>query len=327
MVIRYGSKKSGGTKHIPHGYDWWLALKGNSKYYNYTLSINGTARFFENQYLTDVMSDYAIDFLNQGFIKTSPFFMTLATPACHAPFTPADRHKVCYLNETVVRTPSFNATPYNKHWLLQMKPTSLPENVEILDEIQKNRLQTLLAVDDMVDRVVEKLKDLNVLDNTYIIFTSDNGYHIGQFSQPWDKRQPYQTDIKVPFLISGPKIKKKSLSSFPISSVDILPTILDLANVKTPEKLKIDGKSFKEVLFEKIEKMFQRRVYIEYHGMGSGSTVENQCAVKEKWADPEHLLDGRSQYYVASVLNVPRSKVQRATSVGDIFKRKKTPQN
>ena len=53
--FQYGSKYAGGTSHVPKGYDWWIGLKGNSKYYNYTLSVNGTAVTFRNVYLTDLL--------------------------------------------------------------------------------------------------------------------------------------------------------------------------------------------------------------------------------------------------------------------------------
>lgn len=61
-----------------------------------------------------------------------------------------------------------------------MAPSALPNNVTILDDIQRHRMQTLLAVDELVESVVVELENLNVLDNTYIIYTSDNGFHIGK---------------------------------------------------------------------------------------------------------------------------------------------------
>lgn len=61
-----------------------------------------------------------------------------------------------------------------------MQPTSLPSNITNLDDIQRKRLQTLLAVDELVEAVVAKLKETKAYDNTYVIFTSDNGFHIGE---------------------------------------------------------------------------------------------------------------------------------------------------
>lgn len=61
-----------------------------------------------------------------------------------------------------------------------MPPVTLPSNVTILDDIQRHRMQALLAVDELVESVVGQLKNLNLLENTYVIYTSDNGFHIGK---------------------------------------------------------------------------------------------------------------------------------------------------
>ncbi|CAH1279329.1 unnamed protein product [Diabrotica balteata] len=162
-----------------------------------------------------------------------------------------------------------------KHWLVRMYPQHLPENVEILDSIQQHRLESLLAVDELVDRIVQKLKVLNIFQETYIIYTSDNGFHIGQFSQPWDKRQPYETDIRVPFIVSGPNVPRKTLETFPISSVDIAPTILDLAGVDIPSS--INGKSFKKELLSEKTEPFARFISISYKGEANQNSIDTSC--------------------------------------------------
>ncbi|PIO30349.1 hypothetical protein AB205_0097530 [Aquarana catesbeiana] len=74
------------------------------------------------------------------------------------------------------------------------------------------RWQTLLSVDDLVEKLVKELQNRGELNNTFIFFTSDNGYHTGQFSLPIDKRQLYEFDIKVPLLVRGPGIKPNQIS-------------------------------------------------------------------------------------------------------------------
>lgn len=111
-----------------------------------------------------------------------------------------------------------------------MPPSTLQnETLETLDIIYRKRWQSLLAVDEMVSNIVRSLKDNNIYNDTYIIFTSDNGYHIGQFAQAFDKRQPYETDIRVPFVISGPKIPPKIVYDNPVALIDIFPSILTQA--------------------------------------------------------------------------------------------------
>lgn len=67
-----------------------------------------------------------------------------------------------------------------KHWLVNMSPRHLPQNVSILDKVQQHRLESLLAVDDMVENIINKLHKDDLLRNTYVILTSDNGFHIGE---------------------------------------------------------------------------------------------------------------------------------------------------
>lgn len=272
---QYGSKFAGGTGHVPKGYDWWIGLKGNSKYYNYTLSVNGTTLPIRNLYLTDLLANYSLSFLNQKSIVDKPFFMMVAPPASHAPFIPPKRYINKFPTVGVVTNPSFNYTPTNKHWLLKMPPRRLPTNITILDNIQRRRLQTLLAVDDMIERIVLQLKKLKIFYKTYVIINSDNGFHIGQFGQPWDKRQPYEADTRVPLIVSGPGVPKRVLEPYPVSSVDIAPTILHLAGVKSPHHM--DGRSFKKQLMNKKTAIGFKFVFVEYWGEGGEKTTDNGC--------------------------------------------------
>lgn len=180
-----------------------------------------------------------------------------------------------------------------------MPPSPLPESVlQTIDVFYRKRWQTLLAVDELVEAVYEKLTERGLLDNTYIIFTSDNGYHLGQFSMPFDKRQPYDTDIRVPLIVTGPNIKTKLLVDKPVALIDIAPTIYDWANITKPDWL--DGESFANVMdvetnlidenvydevdqnnettnarFEEIP--YERQFLIEYWGEGTAEKVNPEC--------------------------------------------------
>jgi len=195
--------------------------------------------------------------------------MVLSTPAPHAPFTPASRHNGKYKGTTAKKTPSFNIAGHqNKHWLVRMGPSPLPKNtLPLLDETYRRRWETLAAVDEMVTKVYQALKDNNFLDTTYIIFTSDNGYHIGQFSMPIDKRQPYETDIKVPLLIRGPGISPSNVSA-PVSSVDLFATILEIAGVEHPS----DGTTILSPYLAE-----DRTVLVEYRGEKSEVPASTGC--------------------------------------------------
>lgn len=244
---QYGRPETGGVNHVPPGWDSWLALVGNSCYYNYSLSVNGSeVKHGSNpkeDYLTDVIFSEAVHFLKNRNSE-SPFFMFLSPPAPHAPFTPSPQYSERFMNISVPRTPSFNFYGgKGKHWLLQQPPHPLPSDViEAVDEVFRNRWRTLLSVDDGVENLFKTLKEEKLLKTTYIIFSSDNGFHLGQFCLPWDKRQPYDFDIRVPLLMRGPNIKPRTRLKHVVLNIDLAPTFLAMANIKPPQDM--DGVSF-----------------------------------------------------------------------------------
>lgn len=269
------------SSKIPPGWKQWYGLHGNSRYYNYTLNENGQKRFYENEYLTDLLKSRIVEFISANNATEAPFFAVVAPPAPHEPFTAADRHQKLFPEVDALKTQNFNIPcgPLEKHWLLTMPPSPLSkETLDYLDTIYRNRWRSLMAVDELVEAVVSLLETKNLLDNTYIFYTSDNGYHIGQFSLPYDKRQPYETDIRVPLLVAGPNITPKSLVKSPVALIDIAPTIVELAKVKP--SIPMDGESF----LSKIDRpdIEERQILIEYWGEGNEETYNPDCPWQKK---------------------------------------------
>lgn len=219
-----------------------------------------------------------MEFLGEN--RTSkPFFAYVAPPAPHAPFTPADRHKNAFRNVKAPRTPNFNMPSGNldKHWLVSFGKEIPGSVLTKLDMYYRMRWQSLLAVDDIIGNLVNKLKSIDELDNTYILYTSDNGYHIGQFAQPMDKRQPYETDIRVPLVVRGPRIGRKQISEAPVSLVDLVPTVKDLVGgLKYGDEDGISIRKFMETP-NVIDKAFHRQLLIQYWGEGNAQTYNPSC--------------------------------------------------
>jgi N-acetylglucosamine-6-sulfatase len=156
-----------------------------------------------------------------------------------------------------------------------MPPAKLSaQAIAHIDEIYHKRWETLLAVDEMVEGIVSSLGRRNLLDNTFVVFTSDNGYHMGQFAQAFDKRQPYDTDIRVPLLVAGPSVPAKSLVHAPVALIDLAPTILEWTGISTNDQF--DGESFATFLNSAAE-MPERQILIEYWGEGNERTHSPQC--------------------------------------------------
>ncbi|CAL1548211.1 unnamed protein product [Lymnaea stagnalis] len=249
---QYGTLQAGGVAHVPPGWDEWNGLVGNSVYYNYTLSVNGKAvkhgDNYASDYLTDVIHKKAQKFLSAQTSK-KPFFMMLSTPACHQPFTPAPQYMKNFSSVKAPRTKHFNVHGQDKHWLIEQAITPMPnDTITMIDDFFRNRWRTLLSVDDMVEGVINKLKAMGQLDNTYVFFTSDNGYHLGQFSLPYDKRQFYDFDIRVPLMVRGPGVKANTTSEELIMSVDLAPTFTDIGSLSPAVVKNFDGMSFLKLL-------------------------------------------------------------------------------
>ncbi|XP_064489477.1 N-acetylglucosamine-6-sulfatase-like [Ornithodoros turicata] len=291
---QYGRRSVGGVRHVPPGWDDWQALAGNSVYYDYKLSNNGKlerhGRDPDKDYLTDVISQKATDFLRRNQNSSRPFFMFLAPPAPHQPFTPPQRYRNLFSNVNAPRTPSFNTSCNNtKHWIVRQAIHPIPEAVgDWIDESYRNRWRTLLAVDDLVAEVMGALTDLHKLENTFVFFMSDNGYHLGQFSQPKDKRQPYETDIHVPLLVRGPGVPPGSVQKAVVLNIDLAATFLDLAGIHPDPDM--DGKSFKSLLANgEAPPSWTQNFLVEY--FGEGSKGQRGCPHREGLEDCDPSIE------------------------------------
>jgi N-acetylglucosamine-6-sulfatase len=271
------------SEDVPKGYDFFFGLHGNSKYYNYSINANGVIENHgdsPDDYYTNVIRRQTKEFLSKQN-KEKPFLAIVSTPSCHAPFTPEEKYKDTLKNLSVPRSKNFNvgAKPNEKHWLMTMKPNKLSNaTIEKIDKFYHNRLETLLTVDDLVEDLVQQLDDQDLLDDTYIIFTSDNGYHLGNWAMPWDKRLPYETDIKVPLIIRGPNINAKEIVVAPVLLLDLAPTILSLANISYNSS-EYDGISFDYITNSlNISSDFEeRQILIEHFGEGNFDTFSEEC--------------------------------------------------
>jgi N-acetylglucosamine-6-sulfatase len=198
-----------------------------------------------------------------------PFFCFVGTTGPHLPAAPAPWHKdmVDKLNISAPRTPNFNGCHHQKqckdHNHLLATHELLDDGVVAhIDLLMRQRWAVLLSIDDLVAGLVEALQDSGVMDNTYFLFSSDHGYHLGQHRIPIEKMLPYETDIRVPFFIRGPGIKPGTKLSEMIANVDIAPTLLDLAGLPVPKVM--DGLSMKRLLTGEQSEPWRTRFISEF---------------------------------------------------------------
>ncbi|GAB4816016.1 hypothetical protein N2152v2_003062 [Parachlorella kessleri] len=240
--------------HVPPGYDRWFGI-GEIDYYNWTASdqasgVNTEWGTAEEDYSTDVLTRKAVEYLHQYEEDKRPFFLYLAPYACHRPHVPANRHIGALKGLKVPRVASWNESGEHlsgKVAFLRDLPPVDEETARALDFEYQTRAETLLAVDDAIEAVVQALEDIGQLDNTYIFYTSDNGYKLGHHRLA-GKMSAYENDIRLPFYVRGPGVPRGVELTHLVGNVDFVPTWLDLAGVEDPHASTRDGISLAPIL-------------------------------------------------------------------------------
>ncbi|KAK7456546.1 hypothetical protein BaRGS_00039344 [Batillaria attramentaria] len=300
---KYLNKYDG--ERTPVGWDQWVGLVRNSRFYNYTLNYQGSLQKhydnYYNDYLTDLIANDSVAFFKRSkrsFPQSNPVMMFLSVPAPHGPEDAAPQYQHMFVNNTDHRTASWNLAPNDdKQWLLRQMQPLTPQYKLFTDLLQRRRLQTLQSVDDLVEKVYHELAMLGELDNTYLIFTSDHGYHLGQFGLVKGKSLAYDFDVRVPLVIRGPGIKAGSVIRNVAANVDLAPTILSMAGMEVPGHM--DGTSLLDVL--KATPEMDR----------SGFVSKKMIKEKMKWEKLQLIQQSGAQRNLHLYLHPKQQKVAR----------------
>lgn len=225
--------------YVPPGWDRWVAMV-HSQYEDFKLTVDGTVvEAAPGQHATDVLGAEA-----EAFVRTTdgPLFVLYAPPAPHAPATPVPRDDGAFAHLPPWRPPSFDATIEDGPAHMRDLP---PVDADQVDAFRRDQLATLLAVDRQVAALIRAFRDTGRLQDTAIVFTSDNGIAWGEHR--WTKKEvPYEEAIRVPLLIrSTGEAARGRTSEALVLNTDIAPTILDLAGVEAPPS---DGASLTPLL-------------------------------------------------------------------------------
>ena len=260
-----------------HGWDEW-DVAGNSGYpeFNYRLNQNGKVHSYagpndggRDNYLTDVLGRLAGRWVSKSAIRSAPFFLEVATFAPHAPFVPAPRDRSLFPHLRLPQTPALNAATVDApSWLRGVPP---------LDHVRRHamagtyrlRAQDVRGVDDMVGALVDTLKSNHQWDNTYFVFSSDNGYHIGEHRLSGGKLTAFDTDINVPFIVVGPHVTPGSTVDRLAENIDLRPTFDEWGG--TVPQQAIDGRTLTPLLApdvgpDTVIAGWPRSVLVEHHG-------------------------------------------------------------
>jgi N-acetylglucosamine-6-sulfatase len=282
--------------YIPPGWDEWYAVTGN--YLSHTFNENGHLVNYEPEsyYDTDVMSDKASEYITRTagadppfFTANRPFLMWIGTKAPHQPATPAPRDDDSYPAISLPHPPSFDEKDVSDKpgWVSDNPPLS-KEQKRYMEELYRKRLQSMLAVDDMIGDLVGALHDSGELDNTYIVFTSDNGFHLGQHRLGAGKWTPYEEDIRVPLIVRGPGVPEGETLHHMVLNNDLAPTFADLAGSERPSF--VDGRSLVPLLTDDPKPLADWRKRFVIESVAERSGVPHPPFITESTVVP--LLTG-----------------------------------
>ena len=245
----YGSP----SNYIPPGWGEWYSPSPTAPGYNqfnYTLNENGTLVAYGSDpadYLQDVLTTQALSFITRTVTSGEPFFAYFSSFSPHTPSTPAPRHTTLFTDTLAPRPPSFNELDVSdKPQWIQNLPLLTPEEVQQIDGQYRLWLQSMQAVDETIAALVETLEATGQLNNTYLFFTSDNGYHMGQHRLLPGKYLGYEEDIHVPLFVRGPQAPISQTVPYLASIVDLAPTLADIAGIEIPAYT--DGRSLLPLL-------------------------------------------------------------------------------
>lgn len=240
---------------------WYIAKQAGAGSYLDSDMFRGTEVEHTEGYLTNVITDDALSFIEESAKGDKPFYLSLMYTAPHSPLI--DQHPEEYVNYYLENCQFVDAPQEPRHPWSPQSPVEIQYSASFskkdrkcihVRELLAGYYAAIQAVDDNVGRVMQKLEELGIRDNTLVIFSADNGFNCGHHGI-WGKGNAtrplnmYDTSVKVPCIFSLPgKIPTGIISDALLSGYDFMPTLLDFVGIPNPEAEKLPGRSFLPLL-------------------------------------------------------------------------------
>ncbi len=273
----------------PTGFDYSNVLPGQGLYHDPVMIKNGVHQDLKG-YVTDLITDDALTWLKKQESSKKPFFLMLHHKAPHANWEPDDKHLTMYTDKDIPLPDTFNddyqtrTAQINTHrlkvgpkqWELHFQRFGqIPEGMSeqetrewVYQKYMKNYLRCIASVDDNVGRVLDYLDGSGMSKNTLVIYTSDQGFFLGDHGL-YDKRFMYEQSLRMPLLLKYPKeIKSASTTDGIVLNLDFAPTILDYAGITIPQDMQ--GQSFRPLLDGSVPKEWRKAMYYQFFEEGYG---------------------------------------------------------
>ncbi len=286
------------STYVPPGWDQWDVPGYAYSEYNYTLNENGRLVHFGHRpanYLTDVLARKGARFVTDSAAQGMPFFLELATFAPHDPYTPARRDVHAFPGLQAPRPPNFDTLPTNPpQWLANHPPLS-HRRIALINRVFRRRVQSVQAVDDMLKKIELALSASGQLRNTYVVFSSDNGLHTGEYRLNPGKLTAFDTDIHVPLVVAGPGVAPGGSTPAMAENIDLAKTFEAIGQTTMPS----DGHSLLGVMrggaaggVGGIPAAWRNAILVEHHGPDLNGGYGND-------PDAQNRLSGNPPTYEA----------------------------
>ncbi|MFT4040556.1 MAG: sulfatase [Thermomicrobiales bacterium] len=265
---------------IPPGWDDWYGAS-KAGYSRFTLNENGEQVRYTSRrqevHLTDVLADKAQQVMTEVAPAGKPFFLHITPRAPHEPAEPASWHADAFADAMLPDHPGINEADVSDkpNWVQILPRLSEQEMAEVTQHFRA-RLQTLLSVDELVAKLVQTLEEQGILDQTFIVFSSDNGFGLGEHRVAQEKGSPYEEAIRLPLVIRGPGVPRGVTLDVLASQVDLAPTFAAWGGASVPDF--VEGRSLAGILAgEPVPDDWRQFAFIE-HFRAIGDRPDKQPA-------------------------------------------------
>jgi N-acetylglucosamine-6-sulfatase len=317
----YGTRN---PREVPPGWQSWQGAVDPTtyNYMRYCLNENGTLVSYGTNaaiekacpgavrrpasYQTDAYTAKAVDYIDGAAPSAQPFFLSVAylaphsggpNPAngrCRGSAKPAERHRRAFAGATLPRPPGFNEPDVSdKPPFIRRLPRLSRDGVQQIARDYRCRRESLLAVDEGVGQIMAALQRSGELDNTLVIFTSDNGFFQGEHRVPRGKIKVYEPSVRVPAVMRGPGVPRGRSVQTLTANIDLAATIVDVAGA-TPGRV-LDGVSLRAIAQR--PGTFAGRGLLLESGPGNGPGNPRYSALRTgRWKYVEYVTGPRELY-------------------------------
>jgi arylsulfatase A-like enzyme len=290
------------------GWDQWLASSYAYRGFGYEQSDDGRAEiagYRPRDYVTDMLSRHAVRFISSTAGRR-PFFAMVSTYAPHKPFVPAPRDRSLFRHLRLPRDSAYDAPITHPPAWLGHRPPLTSRQRQVLVRDFRARARSVQAVDRMIGRIRATLRETGVARDTYLVFTSDNGFHLGQHRLMGGKRTAFDADIRVPLVVVGPGVRRGGATSALAGTIDLTPTFERWAGL--PRDRSRDGRPLTPLLHGRRPGHWRRALLVEHYddrvvagdpdaqGWAEGRPT-TYAALRTRWSTYVQYADGDRELY------------------------------